>query len=88
MKAGKQTELITLETKTSAINEKKRLLKSAQKKAEEIAQKHAISAQIKQTEHNIQQRTSNRIILEQKNEQRNLERIVKVTYEACRDETA
>jgi len=88
MKAGKQTELITLETKTSKVNEKKHQLKSAQNKAEEIAQKHAISAQIKQTEHDIQQRTSNRILLEQKNEQRNLERIVKVTYEACGDETA
>ncbi|MGF1877242.1 TIGR03899 family protein [Photobacterium frigidiphilum] len=88
MKAGKQTELITLETKTSVVNEKKHQLKSAQNKAEEIAQKHAISAQIKQTEHDIQQRTSNRILLEQKNEQRNLERVVKVTYETCRDETA
>jgi uncharacterized repeat protein (TIGR03899 family) len=88
MKAGKQTELITLETKTSAINEKKHQLKSAQNKAEEIGQKHAISAQIKQTEHNIQQRTSNRILLEQENEQRNLERVIKVTYEACKDETA
>lgn len=88
MKERKQTELINLETKTSAINEKKHLLKSAQKKAEEIAQKHAISAQIKQTEDDIQQRTSNRILLEQKNEQRNLERVIKVTYEACGDETA